>query len=148
MDKAGDLLDKLPFFENVDQKSGKIYSRMFKSWERIVGPKLADYSRIVDLNHKTLVVEVDHPGIIQLLQMKYSQILSNLKNKYPELEINDIRMFVKNAKYAKGMAVKNEFYAGDKEIKSENSDESERIKNIENSEFRDLLLNMKKRSQV
>lgn len=149
MDKAGDLLKNLSIFKNIDSGSAEKYTAVFKSWEKIAGLKLADYSRIVDLNHKTLVVEVDHPGIMQLLQMKYSEILRRLRHHYPQLEIADIRMFVKNPDFQYGKAgIGENSLPGDKDGLAEDDKGEGHIENIDNPEFRDLLLNMKKRSQV
>ncbi len=148
LDKAGEVLNKLSIFSDDQNKDAQVYSKLFKKWESIVGKKLAGYSRIKDLDRNSLIVEVEHPAIMQLLQIQYRQTLNRLKFKYPELKITDIRIIVKNEEY---------------DIKMENIQKNTRIdlheiehskKNelnldkIENENFKDLLLKMKKRSQV
>lgn len=150
MEKAGDILKNLSIFNSYDENKAVTYSSMFSCWEKTAGKKLAEYSRIVDLNRKTLVVEVDHPAIIQLLQIRYREILQKIRKKYPELEIDDIRMFVKNSHFKEGKARlrKSVEFTGDDAENSVTAKNEVNLDKIEDSEFRDLLLNMKKRSQV
>ena len=96
LDKAGDVLKNLTFFNNVDMSEARNYSKIFNSWEAIVGRKLAGYSRIEDMDKNSLIIEADHPAIIQLLQMNYSQTLFTLNRRYPELKIFDIRFLLKD----------------------------------------------------
>ena len=121
---------------------------MFNSWEFLAGKKLADYSRIVDLNNNTLVIEADHPAIIQLLQLRYSEILQKLKRKYPQLEIKDMRMFLKNSEFKEGRAKSRENLPGDEQQFGSSERKEVDLNKIENEKFRTLLLSMKKRSQV
>ena len=147
MDKAGDLLNKLSFFSRVDLDKAEKYSGMFNSWSKIAGVKLGEYSRITEISRNTLIIEVDHPAIMQMLQLKYSEILEKINGKYPELEIMEMRMFLKNSEFKEGMARDLQILPGDNAEKKQRESELDPDK-IDNSEFRDLLLNMKKRSQV
>lgn len=124
---------------------------MFNSWDKIVGLKLGQYSKVIEIDHSSLIVEVDHPAIIQLLQFQYRNILTEIQRKFPQLKISDIRMFLKNSEYmAKREIAKNNQFYGDsvqKQNKSKKINESN-ISSIDNENFRELLLEMKKRSQV
>jgi hypothetical protein len=90
MKKAGDLLEA--FFDDEILKTAKGYSAVFTAWRNIVGERLAAHSHIVELERAILVVEADHPGWIQLLQLEQSRILQNVKKMFPDLEINGISM--------------------------------------------------------
>ena len=71
MKKAGELLGS--FFDQSLMRSAQAYSEFFSAWKRIVGDHLAAHSRIVELEKTVLVVEADHPGWIQLIQMNANQ---------------------------------------------------------------------------
>ena len=148
LDKAGDVLKNFSFFTNVDMSEAQNYSKIFTSWESIVGRKLAGYSRIKDLDKQSLIIEADHPAIIQLLQMNYSHTLYKLNRKYPELHISDIRILLKdpNITYEKRKETMN--LAGDNDDISTTDRKKVDLDSIENENFKDLLLKMKKRSQV
>jgi len=148
LDKAGDIIKNLSFFNNVDMSEAKNFSKIFNSWESIVGRKIAGYSRIKDLDRNSLIIEADHPAIIQLLQMNYSHTLYTLNRKYPELHISDIRILLKdpNISYEKRKETMNLAGDNDEIINVERNKVD--LDNIDNENFKDLLLKMKKRSQV
>ncbi|MGP1587484.1 MAG: hypothetical protein ACTTHG_04000 [Treponemataceae bacterium] len=108
-------------FRKTDEIIGQIFgnsdnNEKFKQaielnnkWEKIVGSIsssmndknrlgqfLAAHTRIIDLKNKILMIETDHPGYIQILQMYNSYILRGIKMKYPQLEINSIAYKLKN----------------------------------------------------
>jgi hypothetical protein len=90
--KAADILARV-----LDDKNSKLaqhYSSIFGGWDRIVGPSLAEHSRIYEIANRSVFIEVDHPGWMQLLLMKKQQILGALKRKAPSLEVGDIRIKV------------------------------------------------------
>jgi hypothetical protein len=55
--------------------------------KRDEGELLHSHSRVVDLKRGILLIEADHPGWIQLLQLHQKYILTGLRRKAPELEI-------------------------------------------------------------
>ncbi|MBI9096829.1 MAG: DUF721 domain-containing protein [Spirochaetaceae bacterium] len=148
LDKAGEILKKLSIFNNSENSNAENYSSMFKSWEYIVGTKLAGYSRILNIDNNSLIVEADHPAIIQLLQVKYSEILFKLNKKYKELKIIDIRIILKDPEIIYNNKNKYDKMAGDNDKLHKKSKEYVDINSIDNENFKDLLLKMKKRSQV
>jgi hypothetical protein len=85
MDKAGDLLKAFFAFHNLE--GGEKYVSLFSSWRKVAGDDIASHSRIVDLRRGALLVEVDHPGWMQMLQMKQEAILKTLASRYPDLAI-------------------------------------------------------------
>ena len=90
MEKAGDLL-KL-FLDKQSIKAAKSYSSFFRSWESIAGEDAAAHSRILDIQKGTLLVEVDHPAWIQMIQMRYKEILNKVQASFPELAILKIHL--------------------------------------------------------
>jgi hypothetical protein len=85
MDKAGDLLKAFFSFHNLT--GGEKYVSLFSSWREVAGDDIASHSRVIDLRRGALVVEVDHPGWMQMLQMKQNEILGRLSSRYPDLAI-------------------------------------------------------------
>ena len=92
MERAGDILKK--YFEtlNIDKKTGSI--SIFRGWNTIVDSGLAFHSEVVELEKSVLFIKVDHPGWAQTILFKKKSILKNIKKKYPDLEIKDIRVFI------------------------------------------------------
>jgi len=90
MDKAGDILKSFLSFYHLDR--GEAYVSFFSRWREIVGDDLASHARTVDIKKGALVVEVDHPGWMQLLQIKQAEILKTIERRYPDLRIRYIHM--------------------------------------------------------
>ena len=96
MRKVGDLLSEFlnEQFDSASLENGRITAGLFSSWTVALRaakiPAAADHSRIRELEHKVLVIEAEHPGWVQLLQTKQSQLLSYVQWKFPELEIQGI----------------------------------------------------------
>ena len=104
MRKAGEIISAL-FDERYGpgfMKTARSSAGLFSSWEELVtkvwplkkqenGPPeisaVAVHSRIRELEHEVLLVEADHPGWIQILQTKQTELLEAVRRKYPELEI-------------------------------------------------------------
>jgi predicted nucleic acid-binding Zn ribbon protein len=95
MKKAGDILGDYMRDLHLNMENG--YSSVFKSWGNIAGEDMISHSTVKDLNNGILLVEADHPGWIQLLQMRKKKILKNIKHHYPELDIIDVRFNLKNS---------------------------------------------------
>ena len=105
MRKAGDIVTALfrdfgpGFMETARSSAG-----LFSSWEKVVTevwrrpfgtendeiPAAAVHSRIHELERGVLLVEADHPGWIQILQMKQNELLLAVQRRYPDLEIRGI----------------------------------------------------------
>ena len=86
-------------FENISPEKMKSVMNVLNGWKSTVGSikstsnkNLGEYlvahTKVIDLKNGILLVETDHPGYIQILQMYKDYILRGLKQKYPELEIN------------------------------------------------------------
>ena len=90
MKKAGELIEQL--FNNVSPQDLKRYSGLFTSWTKIAGTDIAAHSRILEFDRHVLYVGVDHPGWMQLINLKKGHILGSLNKKYTDLKIKDLRL--------------------------------------------------------
>jgi hypothetical protein len=78
------------FFDKEKLKQGERYSDFFSSWPDLVGSRLAAHSHVADVDKALLIIEAEHPGWIQLLQLRQSSILSDISKRYPELGLRGI----------------------------------------------------------
>ena len=106
MKKAGEIISLLlkqrfgvDFVDNARSSS-----EMFSSWEKTVCqvwpqgddqrkediPAVAVHSRIKELERGVLIVEADHPGWIQILQTKQTELLQAIQYRYPKQDIRGI----------------------------------------------------------
>jgi predicted nucleic acid-binding Zn ribbon protein len=86
--KASEIIGTI-LSPDVAAKAGS-WSRFFGSWERAAGERLSAHSRPVDVRNGIVIVEADHPGWVQLLQLDQKRILDAIKRSFPELEITGI----------------------------------------------------------
>jgi len=78
------------FFDGEKLRRGERYSDFFSSWPSFVGPRLASHTRVIDVDKGLLVVEAEHPGWIQLLQLRQTEVLEAVSRKFPELGLRGI----------------------------------------------------------
>ncbi|QQO10013.1 DUF721 domain-containing protein [Breznakiella homolactica] len=88
MKKAGDLLSS--FMDERVLKNAQGYSELFNSWASIAGESAACHSRVRELERSILLVEADHPGWIQILQTRQSELLKAVRRRFPDLSIAGI----------------------------------------------------------
>ena len=86
--KASEIIGAI-LSPEVAVKAGT-WSRFFGSWERAAGDRLSAHSRPVDVRNGIVIVEADHPGWVQLLQLEQRRILEAIKRSFPELGITGI----------------------------------------------------------
>ncbi|MCX7028047.1 MAG: DUF721 domain-containing protein [Spirochaetes bacterium] len=85
---VSDLL--LTFFDRETAAKGESYSNFRSAWRGIAGQRLAEHSRPVDVRHGILIVETEHQGWGQLLQLQQEKMLDEIGRKFPEFEIKGI----------------------------------------------------------
>ncbi|MBQ1627644.1 MAG: DUF721 domain-containing protein [Treponema sp.] len=79
-------------------------NKFYKAWKYIItkingcGQNLYDHSRIIDLKNGILLIETDHPGWTQLMQMYSKFILRGLKMNMPEIKVDSLAFRVKGSK--------------------------------------------------
>ena len=95
MKSARDLISAL-----FDKQTGVLadrYSSLFSGWKRMAGDDIAAHSAVKDIQNGALLIEVDHPGWVQMIRLKERSILSAIQKRYPELEIRMIKIFTLGA---------------------------------------------------
>lgn len=90
MKKAGDLLGS--FLDSNVLKAAEGYAKLFSAWKSVAGERTAAHSRIAELERTILVVEADHPGWLQMLQLRQGDILAQIRGRFPDLEITGISL--------------------------------------------------------
>ena len=86
-----DVSSLLSSFFNADKlRQGERFAEFFASWSSLVGARLAAHSRVADIDKGLLVIEAEHPGWIQLLQLRQARILEDVVRRYPELALRGI----------------------------------------------------------
>jgi hypothetical protein len=91
---VSDLLST--FFDKEKLERGDQVADFFAAWPSFVGPRLAAHSRVADVDKGLLIVEAEHPGWIQLLQLRQSDILGDVARRYPELGLRGIAFRLSN----------------------------------------------------
>jgi hypothetical protein len=101
----GDMIASL--FNNISAEQLKNTGTTLSVWKKILfsidekktkrdgaqshtGENLFYHSKIVDIRNGMLLIEVDHPGWIQLFQMARKYILGGFKKFAPELKVSSL----------------------------------------------------------
>ena len=95
MYRAGDLLKQVLARAGVDP--GAPEARIYQVWDDILGHDLAGRARLRDIDRGRLVVEVDHPAWMHLVQMRQRQILRRVARRFPALGITRMHLLVSPA---------------------------------------------------
>ncbi len=88
MKKAADYINDIFSSIHIDEEKDVIL--LFKSWEQIAGSDIAAHSHIQELEGNTLIISVDHPGWMQMIDLYKRSILRKIHVEYPELNIQRI----------------------------------------------------------
>lgn len=86
---VGDLLRQL--LEERGWASGDPYSPLFARWPAVAGDALAAHSRLVEVEDGVLVVEVDHPGWLQMLSLQKQAVLEAARRAAPKARVTGLR---------------------------------------------------------
>lgn len=95
-------------FSGIEKSTLERNNKFYASWKTVVtkiskyndkqfGQKLYDHSSIVDVKNGTLLIETDHPGWSQMMQLYTKFILRGLKMYIPEMNITSIAFRVKGS---------------------------------------------------
>jgi len=90
--RADDLVQR--FLDSVGQSEGSAYVGLFRSWQAIVGERIAAHAQPVDVKGHSLVVEADHPGWVQMVMMRRRRIIGELERRFPQLGITGLAVRV------------------------------------------------------
>jgi len=97
MKKAAEILARLL---DKGPAGAPPFHALFGGWQELAGPSLAEHCRAYEVRHHSLLVEADHPGWMQLLLMQKKAILARIRQRFPQLELRDIRVRFGGAKPA------------------------------------------------
>ena len=95
MYRAGDLLNEVLARAGFDAHAPE--ARIYRVWDDILGHDLAGRARLRDIDRGRLLVEVDHPAWMQLVQMRQRQILRRVARRFPALGITRLHLLVSRA---------------------------------------------------
>ena len=85
---AGDILKELFASIKLDQRK----ETLFDVWPSLVGEEVAEHLRIKDIKGKTLTLETDHPGWIQVAQLRKNEFLEKIRERFPDKNIDNIKI--------------------------------------------------------
>jgi len=89
MRKVGDVLRD--FLKERGWPTEDPYAPLFRGWEEIAGRELGSRSRVVEVEDGVIVVEVEHPGWLQMLQLRKRSLLKAARAAVPGGRIEDLR---------------------------------------------------------
>ncbi|MEE0999311.1 MAG: DciA family protein [Treponemataceae bacterium] len=140
--KADELITNI--FSGIGNSS-KEASKIVLLWNEVLfsiknskldASQLVDHSKILDLKNGILVVETDHPGRIQLLQMYKNYIQTGLNKKLSELKIKNIVFRLKKNELNKNKKTTKEIIH--EKLIADNIDDDFEIKYPSNNEKTEL----------
>lgn len=91
MKKASEILSS--FLDEAQLEKARNYSSFFRSWRSIAGIDIGSHSRVKEIERDLLIIECDHPGWAQMIGLKKRGFLKEIRSRYPELGIRDIRVW-------------------------------------------------------
>lgn len=98
--KVSELLSS--FFDGELAAKGEKYVEFSNSWRTIAGARLGEHSRPAEIRRGMLIVEAEHSGWIQLLQLHQEKILAEIQRRYPDLEVRGVAFVIGNEAPAEG----------------------------------------------
>ncbi|MDC7239905.1 MAG: DUF721 domain-containing protein [Spirochaetales bacterium] len=142
MEKAEEIISLL-FDKNI-QKESRSFVNINNKWAEILqDSRLADHCRLEDIENGAIKVSFDHPGWIQVFKMNQSRILRRLNQKYANLNIHSVSMFLKDQKIPE----RKESAPESPVPKSEKKDYKANMESIKDDELKLRLENLKKKLQ-
>ncbi len=92
MRKVGDILRD--YLKERGWLTENPYAALFSEWRRIAGDSLAAHARLRDVREKVMIVEVDHPGWLQMARMRKEALLKAARAEAPNGELVDVRFLL------------------------------------------------------
>lgn len=91
---SADMITRV--FTNIERTELENGNKVIGAWRRTIesikpnGRNIAAHSKVIDLKKGMLLIEADHPGWIQLLQMHQKYILTGLNRLVPNVNIHTL----------------------------------------------------------
>jgi hypothetical protein len=98
---AADMITQV--FSNIDKEDVDNNNKLIGTWKSVIskvhkyGEKLSVHTELVELKNGILLIETDHPGWIQILQLYSKFILTGLGRAVPELKISSLAFRLKGS---------------------------------------------------
>jgi hypothetical protein len=92
MKKASEILSH--FLDESQLEKARSYNSFFRSWRTIAGIDIGSHSRVREIERDVLIIETDHPGWAQMINLKKRRFLQDISKRYPELDIREIRVWI------------------------------------------------------
>ena len=86
--QAGDILKELFSSMKISRREETI----FDAWPNLVGEEAAEHLKIQDIKGTTLLLTADHPGWVQMAQLRKNEFLEKIKGKFPDKYIDNIKI--------------------------------------------------------
>lgn len=90
-------------FTSIEKATLEKNNKFFNSWKTIItkisgcGQNLYEHSKIVDTKNGILLIETDHPGWSQMMQINKKFILRGLEMYVPEMKIKSLAFRIKGS---------------------------------------------------
>ena len=85
---AGDILKELLASLKISDRPLTLY----EAWPGMVGDETSEHLKIKDIKGNVLSLVADHPGWIQVAQLRKKEILDKIKEKFPDKKIESIKV--------------------------------------------------------
>lgn len=92
MRKVGDILRD--YLKERGWLAGNPYAALFTEWQRIAGESFAAHARLRDVRETVMIVEVDHPGWLQIARMRKEALLKAARAEAPNGQLTDVRFLL------------------------------------------------------
>ncbi len=133
---ASEMITKV--FSNIDATQIQNGNKVISAWQRTVasiksrsdpniGQKLAGHSKVVDLKNGILMIETDHSGWIQMLQLYQNYILNGLHRLVPAAKISTLTFKLEGTSARLAAEQNEEAKAENREKMIQKLDEEEKI---------------------
>ncbi|MBQ6904916.1 MAG: DUF721 domain-containing protein [Spirochaetia bacterium] len=86
--QASDILKEL--FSSMKITPGQ--ETIFEAWPDLAGEEASEHLKILDIKGKVLLLEADHPGWVQMAQLRKKEFLEKIKARFPDNNINNIKV--------------------------------------------------------
>lgn len=103
---ASDIVNK--FFSGISSEKMNEANGFIRTWNDVAGTNIAAHSKVIDVDRGAVIIEVDHPGWAQQIQLKKRTIIDRLSKGFPDLEIKNLIIRVEcecKTPYKKGSPV-------------------------------------------
>lgn len=106
MGAAGNMSDEISdarallgrFLDGLRDGSAGEYLGLNQAWAELVGEDIASHSKLIELEHGTLTVLIDHPAWHQALDTRIGRpaLIQAINRRYPQLQVRRLQVRIGN----------------------------------------------------